>query len=88
MSAVPQAVPLQERRSSLPQEIARCILAGFDRHYRLFRAAALIVASNSSGPGDRLFDHIGEALDGLGGLCCGGPHGKVSQLLRGWFNTC
>jgi len=41
VSAVPQAVPLQERRSSLPQEIARCILAGFDRHYRLFRAAAL-----------------------------------------------
>ena len=41
MSAVPQAVPLQERRSSLPQEIARCILAGFDKHYRLFRDAAL-----------------------------------------------
>src|SRR5438874_8528307 len=41
VSAVPQAVPLQERRSSLPQEIARCILAGFDKHYRLFRAAAL-----------------------------------------------
>src|SRR5204863_3743228 len=31
----------QERRSNLPQEIARCILAGFDKHYRLFRAAAV-----------------------------------------------
>ena len=30
----------QERRSSLPQDIARCILAGFDKHYRLFREAA------------------------------------------------
>jgi isocitrate dehydrogenase kinase/phosphatase len=36
-----QVVPLHERRSSLPQEIARCILAGFDKHYRLFRAAAV-----------------------------------------------
>jgi isocitrate dehydrogenase kinase/phosphatase len=35
-----QAV-LQERRSSRPQDIARCILAGFDRHYRLFREAAV-----------------------------------------------
>src|SRR5204862_3762481 len=32
---------LHERRSSLPQEIARCILAGFDKHYRLFREAAV-----------------------------------------------
>ena len=31
---------VQERRSNLPQEIARCILAGFDKHYRLFREAA------------------------------------------------
>ena len=35
-----QAV-LQERRSSLPQDIARTILAGFDKHYRLFREAAV-----------------------------------------------
>jgi isocitrate dehydrogenase kinase/phosphatase len=35
-----QVVPLHERRSSLPQEIARSILAGFDKHYRLFRDAA------------------------------------------------
>jgi isocitrate dehydrogenase kinase/phosphatase len=34
-------VPLHERRSNLPQEMARCILAGFDKHYRLFRAAAV-----------------------------------------------
>jgi len=40
VSAVPQAV-LQERRSSQPLEIARCILAGFDKHYRLFREAAV-----------------------------------------------
>ncbi|HWD22052.1 MAG TPA: bifunctional isocitrate dehydrogenase kinase/phosphatase [Burkholderiales bacterium] len=30
-----------ERRSSLPLEVARAILEGFDRHYRLFRQAAL-----------------------------------------------
>jgi isocitrate dehydrogenase kinase/phosphatase len=36
-----QVVPLQERRSSLPQDIARCILTGFDKHYRLFREAAV-----------------------------------------------
>jgi isocitrate dehydrogenase kinase/phosphatase len=41
VSAVPQAVRVHERRSSLPQEIARAILAGFDRHYRLFRQAAI-----------------------------------------------
>lgn len=41
MSAVRQVVPLHERRSSLPQDIARAILAGFDRHYRLFRDAAI-----------------------------------------------
>ena len=41
MSTAAQVVPLHERRSSLPQEIARCILAGFDKHYRLFREAAV-----------------------------------------------
>ena len=40
MSAVAQALPLEERRSSLPLEMAHSILAGFDRHYRLFREAA------------------------------------------------
>ena len=30
----------EERRANLPQDIARCILAGFDKHYRLFREAA------------------------------------------------
>jgi len=39
VSAVPQAVA-QERRSSLPLDLARAILAGFDKHYGLFRAAA------------------------------------------------
>jgi isocitrate dehydrogenase kinase/phosphatase len=38
--AVAPAVPLQERRSSLPLDMARSILAGFDKHYRLFREAA------------------------------------------------
>ncbi|MBI4123712.1 MAG: bifunctional isocitrate dehydrogenase kinase/phosphatase, partial [Betaproteobacteria bacterium] len=32
---------MEERRPSLPQEIARAILEGFDRHYRLFRDAAI-----------------------------------------------
>ena len=41
MSAVPAPVVVpRERRSSLPQDIARCILAGFDKHYGLFRDAA------------------------------------------------
>ena len=41
MSAVSSVLKVHERRSSLPQEIARAILAGFDRHYQLFRQAAL-----------------------------------------------
>ena len=41
MSAVAKVVPVHERRSSLPQEIARTILAGFDRHYALFRQASI-----------------------------------------------
>ncbi len=41
MSAVPRLLRVPERRSSLPQEIARAILAGFDRHYQLFRQAAI-----------------------------------------------
>jgi len=32
---------VRERRSSLPLEIARAILDGFDRHYRLFREASI-----------------------------------------------
>src|SRR5207237_6335639 len=41
VTSAAQVVPLHERRSSLPQDVARCILAGFDKHYRLFRAAAI-----------------------------------------------
>jgi isocitrate dehydrogenase kinase/phosphatase len=40
VGAAAPAVAARERRSSLPLDIARCILAGFDRHYRLFRDAA------------------------------------------------
>jgi isocitrate dehydrogenase kinase/phosphatase len=40
-SAAQRVVRVQPRRSSLPQEIARSILAGFDKHYRLFREAAV-----------------------------------------------
>jgi len=40
VSAVAPVVVPRERRSNLPQDIARCILAGFDKHYRLFREAA------------------------------------------------
>jgi isocitrate dehydrogenase kinase/phosphatase len=40
-NAVQKVVKVQERRSSLPQEVARAILAGFDKHYRLFREAAV-----------------------------------------------
>jgi isocitrate dehydrogenase kinase/phosphatase len=38
-AVAPVAVP-RERRANLPLDIARCILAGFDKHYRLFRDAA------------------------------------------------
>jgi isocitrate dehydrogenase kinase/phosphatase len=41
VSAVSKVLRVHERRSSLPQEIARAILAGFDRHYQLFRQAAI-----------------------------------------------
>jgi isocitrate dehydrogenase kinase/phosphatase len=42
MTAAAPAVRIaRERRSSLPREIARTILDGFDRHYRLFRQAAV-----------------------------------------------
>jgi isocitrate dehydrogenase kinase/phosphatase len=40
VGAVPRAA-LDDRRSSLPRDIARAILDGFDRHYRLFREAAV-----------------------------------------------
>jgi len=40
-TALRKPVPVQERRSALPQEIARAILAGFDKHYQLFRSAAV-----------------------------------------------
>ena len=39
--AASKVLHVHERRSSLPQEIARAILAGFDKHYRLFRQAAI-----------------------------------------------
>ena len=35
------AIRLRERRGVLPLEVARAILAGFDKHYRLFRQAAV-----------------------------------------------
>jgi len=41
VSAVSKVVQVHERRSSLPQEIARAILGGFDRHYALFRQASI-----------------------------------------------
>jgi isocitrate dehydrogenase kinase/phosphatase len=40
VGAVPRAA-VEDRRSSLPRDIARAILDGFDRHYRLFREAAV-----------------------------------------------
>jgi isocitrate dehydrogenase kinase/phosphatase len=40
-AAVGSVVRIQERRPGLPLDIARTILAGFDRHYGLFRQAAV-----------------------------------------------
>ena len=39
--AAQKVVKLQERRSGRPEGVARAILAGFDKHYRLFREAAV-----------------------------------------------
>ncbi len=39
-TAVHKVVKVQERPGSLPGEVARAILAGFDKHYRVFREAA------------------------------------------------
>jgi isocitrate dehydrogenase kinase/phosphatase len=41
VSAVTKLARFHERRSTLPLEIARTVLDGFDRHYRLFREAAI-----------------------------------------------
>jgi isocitrate dehydrogenase kinase/phosphatase len=41
VAAVQKLVKLHERRSTLPQEVARAILGGFDKHYTLFRRAAV-----------------------------------------------
>jgi isocitrate dehydrogenase kinase/phosphatase len=41
VAAAQKVVKLHERRSTLPQEVARAILGGFDRHYTLFRQAAV-----------------------------------------------
>jgi len=40
-TALRKPAQVQERRSALPQEIARAVLAGFDKHYKLFRSAAV-----------------------------------------------
>ncbi len=41
VGAAQKVVRIQERRSSLPEEVARAILAGFDKHYKLFKDAAV-----------------------------------------------
>ena len=41
MKATAQVIPVHERRSHLPRDIARAILDGFDKHYRLFREASV-----------------------------------------------
>jgi isocitrate dehydrogenase kinase/phosphatase len=40
-TALRKPVGVQERRSTLPREVALAILTGFDKHYKLFRAAAV-----------------------------------------------
>ena len=40
MSAPAKILPLHEARATRATEVARAILAGFDKHYRLFREAA------------------------------------------------
>ena len=40
MSASAKVIPVHERRAYLPRDVARAILEGFDKHYRLFRDAS------------------------------------------------
>ncbi len=41
MSASAKVIPVRERRAYLPRDVARAILEGFDKHYRLFREASV-----------------------------------------------
>jgi len=41
VSATAKVIPVHERRPHLPRDIARAILDGFDKHYRLFREASV-----------------------------------------------
>jgi len=41
VNAVQPVARIRERPSGLPPEVARAILAGFDKHYQLFRTAAV-----------------------------------------------
>jgi isocitrate dehydrogenase kinase/phosphatase len=41
VSASAKVVPVHERRAYLPRDVARAILEGFDKHYRLFREASV-----------------------------------------------
>ena len=40
MTAPAKVVPIREARGERAVEVARAILAGFDKHYRLFREAS------------------------------------------------
>src|SRR5438105_4594174 len=41
VSASAKVIPVHERRAYLPRDVARAILEGFDKHYRLFREASV-----------------------------------------------
>ena len=41
MSASAKVIPVHERRAYLPRDVARAVLEGFDKHYRLFRDASV-----------------------------------------------
>src|SRR5204863_72312 len=41
VSASAKVIPVHERRAHLPRDVARAILEGFDKHYRLFRDASV-----------------------------------------------
>src|SRR5947207_3269143 len=41
VSTSAKVIPVHERRAYLPRDVARAILGGFDKHYRLFRDASV-----------------------------------------------
>jgi len=77
VSGLSNVVRIEERRTGLPREVARAILAGFDKHYSLFRAAAVeakALFERSAWPQMRKL-----ARERIGGACR-----RAGNVLKNW----